>query len=47
MKFCSPESKGVSSENILKFVKKLDDLRFASHDFIIMRGGEVLYEAYW
>jgi len=47
MKYSTPEKKGISSEKILEFVKSLEDARLATHDIIIMRGDEIIYEAYW
>ena len=47
MKFATPEKMGISSENILRFVNKLEDSRLSTHDIIIMRGGKIVYEAYW
>ena len=47
MEFSSPEKMGIKSENILNFVKALDDARLATHDVLIMRNGKLVYEAYW
>lgn len=47
MKICTPEGKGISSENILKYVKRLEERRLSTHDLLIWRGGEMVYEAYW
>lgn len=47
MEFCSPESKGISSKNILAFIKRMEEARLSSHDLLIMRGGKMVYEAYW
>ncbi len=47
MQFATPESAGISSENILRYVKKLEDTRLCTHDIIIARKGKILYEAYW
>ena len=42
-----PEDAGVSSANILKYVKTLEKNRLATHDVIIARGDKILYENYW
>ena len=42
-----PEDAGVSSANILKYVKALEKNRLATHDVIIARGDKILYENYW
>ena len=47
LKYTTPEKKGISSEKILEFVKSLENARLSTHDMIIMRGDEVIYEAYW
>ncbi len=45
--YTSPEKMGIHSENILAFIKKLDELRMATHEIIIMRGNNIVHEAYW
>ncbi len=47
MEFSTPESMGISSRNILRYIKKLESNCFSTHDMIIMRGGKIIYEAYW
>lgn len=47
MQFSTPEKMGIRSENILKYIQKLEDSRLATHDVIIMRGDNIIYEAYW
>lgn len=47
MEFCAPEKMGIKSENILNFIKALEDSRLATHDVLIMKGGKLVYEAYW
>ncbi|MBR2476745.1 MAG: serine hydrolase [Clostridia bacterium] len=47
MNYCTPEKMGISSENILKYLKTLEDRRLATHDVIIMRGDNIVCEAYW
>lgn len=43
----TPESVGIKSENILKYIKKLESSNLFTHDVIIMRHGKIVYEAYW
>ena len=45
--YTTPERKGVSSESIERYIKLLESRRIATHDMIIMRDGEVLFEKYW
>lgn len=47
MELSTPEKMGISSENILKYIKILEKSRLATHDVLIMRGGKLIYEAYW
>ena len=47
MQYVTPEQVGISSENILKFVKKLEEKHFAVHDVILARENQICYEAYW
>lgn len=46
-KYTTPEKKGISSANIEKYLRKLEKRRLSTHDVIIMRGGEILFEKYW
>ena len=45
--YTTPERKGISSESIKRYIKLLERRRIATHDMIIMRDGEVLFEKYW
>ncbi len=47
MKYSMPESKGIKSEWIYNYVKLLEDRRLATHDLIILKDGDIIYEAYW
>lgn len=47
MEYAKPEELGISSENILKYIKKLEEKRLIMHDVLIMRHGKLLCEAYW
>ena len=46
-KYTTPEKKGISSANIERYLRKLEQRRLSTHDVIIMRGGEILFEKYW
>ena len=46
-KYTTPEKKGISSENIEKYIRKLEEKRLSTHDMIIMRGDEIVFENYW
>jgi len=47
MNIKSPESLGIKSEDILEYIKVLEDSRLATHDLLIMRGNDLAFEAYW
>lgn len=47
MNFSTPESMGIKSENILNYIKKLNERRLSMHDIIIMRHNSIVCEAYW
>ena len=38
---------GISSENIEKYLKTLEHRRLSTHDIIIMRGENIVFEKYW
>jgi len=46
-KNATPESMGISSGEILSFIKMLDDYRMHIHSFIMARGDSILAEAYY
>ena len=43
----TPESVGISSGNILKFVKKLEKRGSKTHGILIARYGKIIYESYY
>ena len=43
----TPESVGVSSEDVLKFIKTLEDCRLHTHSVFMARGNKVFYESYY
>ena len=47
MKFATPESVGISSANIRKFVTRLDKREMHAHSVLIARGDSIVYEGYW
>lgn len=47
MNYASPESKGISSESIHKYIETLEKFRIALHSVIIARGDDIVYEQYW
>lgn len=47
MEYRKPEEVGISSRNILKFVKSLEENRLATHSVIISRGDSIVFEKYW
>ena len=46
-KYTTPEKKGISSANIEKYIKILERRKLSTHDMIIMRGDEIVFEKYW
>lgn len=47
MNYASPEERGLSSAHILEYVKSLEEKKLSTHDLIIMRGEDILFEKYW
>ena len=47
MKRVSPESIGLNSENIEKYIKKLENKRLATHNIIMAKGNKIFFEKYW
>ena len=43
----TPESVGVSSKDVLKFIQTLDDIKLHTHSLILARGNQVFAEAYY
>ena len=46
-KYTTPEKKGISSQDIEKYIRLLESRRLCTHDMIIMRGDEIVFEHYW
>ena len=45
--YTTPENKGISSKNIEDYIKVLEKRRLSTHNVIIMRGDEIIFENYW
>lgn len=43
----TPEKAGISSKNVLKFLKVLDKYNFCTHSFIMARGNKIFAEGYY
>lgn len=43
----TPENVGISSKNIEKFIRKLNEQGFAMHSVLMSVDGNICYEAYW
>ena len=43
----TPEKMGIASGNIEKYLRKLEARRLSTHDVIIMRGENIVFENYW
>ncbi len=43
----TPEKAGISSENIIKFIDKLESEQLATHSFIMAKGNSIFAEAYY
>ena len=43
----TPESRGISSRALLRFIKRLDSKGVPMHAFLIARGEDILLDAYW
>ena len=42
-----PEEKGIKSENIKKYVEILEKAGLSTHNVVIARGNDIVYENYW
>ncbi len=47
MNLKTPESLGIRSEDILAYIKLLEEKNLSTHDILIMRGDDLAFEAYW
>lgn len=44
---CTPESVGISSKTVLKFIKTLDSYKLCTHDIIMAKGDKIFFECYY
>ena len=47
MRYISPESAGISSGAIARYVKLLEEMQLSTHDLIFMKGDAIFFEKYW
>ena len=47
MKYATPESRGISTDAIKKYVDHLNRSGLSTHDVIIARGDDIVFEKYW
>ncbi len=47
MKYATPESRGIPTEVIKKYVDHLNNSGLSTHDVIIARGDDIVFEKYW
>ena len=45
--FSSPESQGISSDSILKFIRYVEDNKINLHSFLFARDGVIIAEGYY
>ena len=43
----TPESVGISSRQIQKYLELLEKNRITTHDLLIARGDKIVFETYW
>ncbi len=47
MNYIQPEKAGILSKNILNYLKYLEKYNLATHDIIIAKGNDIVFEKYW
>lgn len=47
MKYVTPESVGICSNNIKEFICRLEERGLATHNVILARGNNIFFEKYW
>ncbi len=47
MKYASPESRGISTASIKKYISHLERAGLSTHSLIIARGSDIVLERYW
>ena len=43
----TPEQVGISSADIQRYIDRLEQYRFSTHNLLIARGDDVVFEKYW
>ena len=43
----TPEQAGISSDNVAKFIAKLEEIGASTHGLIMMKDGKIFAEEYW
>ena len=46
-KYGTPESVGIKSENMKKYIETLENANLSTHNVIIVRNNTIVYENYW
>ena len=47
MKYTTPEKMGIKSSDIKEYLETLEKHELSTHDVIIARHGEIVFETYW
>ena len=47
MGYKTPEEAGISSTKIQEFIDVLEQKQLSTHDVILMRGNDIIFEKYW
>ena len=47
MKYATPESRGIPTEAIKRFIDHLNGSNLSTHNVIIARGDDIVFEKYW
>lgn len=47
MNYSIPEKEGIKSSHIQKYIEVLEEAQLSTHDIIIMRHGNIIFENYW
>ena len=47
MNFKTPEECGISSRNVEKYIRALEEKMLITHDVIIAKGDDIIFEKYW
>ena len=47
MNYVTPEEKGLDSKYILQYIQRLEEKGLSTHNVILMRGDDIIFEKYW